>query len=303
VKFPAGYSVCFSDNGELLVCLGRNVVVIDVPSRTRISTSHPLSHPSKAAFSPNGSMLAVKATSGRIVVLDPRSGDVLFDHCNQNDGEGGEARFSPDGEALVDGSWDGAFTLREAGDSPILSREHFPGEMISRLTHDKTRLTWLIEHSPIVQAGEARPRAGFVTLRSWPFTPGAGRNLSFGFDMKNATLSPDGQNFCFIETPAFRLHVARISDGAVFASSEPFDHGGTGNEIAWSGDGVHIASVQAGKFVFYRAADLAPTGEVASQYPSSISFRPGAQEVALGSWSTSAIVPLSDVFHGGTTLK
>jgi hypothetical protein len=249
----------------MLACLGRNVVVIDVAARQRLSSSHPLSHPSNACFSPDGGTLAVKSTSGRIVIIEPRSGEVLLDHRNQKDGEGGEVQFSPEGDMLVDGSWGGGLTVRQAMDASIQSREQFPGEMIRRVTHDEDRRNWLFEHSPKFRPEQtSRPRS-YAVLRNWPFRP--------------------------------------VSDGAVVASSEPFDHGGTGNEIAWSTDGRHIASVQARKFVFYRASDLAVEGEVVSQYPASISFRAGAQEVALGSWNTSAIVPLSAVWQDGMALK
>jgi hypothetical protein len=49
--------------------------------------------------------------------------------------------------------------------------------------------------------------------------------------------------------------------------------------------------------MFCRASDLAVIGRVPSEYPSSIAFVPGGQNVALGSWDTSALVPLSDVFE------
>jgi WD40 repeat protein len=302
VKFPVGYTVRFSDDGALLACLGRNVVVIDVSARRRLSTSHPLSHPSDVAFSPDGATLVIKNTSGRIVIIDPRSGEVLRDHRNQKEGPGDEVQFSPDGDQLVDSSWSGELTVRQALDGSIHSREQFPGEMITRLTHDETRLNWLIEHQPIVRPGENFAPPAYVELRKWPFMPG-NANMSFGFDIDNATLSPDGRSICLIEKPAFRLHVAHVSTGALVASGDTFAHGGTGNEIAWSTDGRLIASVQARKFVFYRSSDLTILGEVSCEYPSSMSFRAGGQQVALGSWKKSAILPLSAVWQGGLTLK
>src|SRR5437870_2349322 len=134
MRFPKGYRVRFSDNGELLVCLGRNVVVIDTASRQRRSTSNPLSNPSDASFSPDGRTLAVKSTSGRIVVIDPRSGELLRDLRNQREGEGSGVLFSPHGDQLVDASWKGALTVRDAGDGTIVNREMFPGEMIPILS-------------------------------------------------------------------------------------------------------------------------------------------------------------------------
>jgi WD40 repeat protein len=269
--------------------------VIDIAARQRVSTSHPLSHPSHVAFSPGGEALAVKATSGRIVVIDPRSGEVLHDHMNEKEGEGSGVCFSPDGNGLVDGSWKGALTIRRARDSAILSREQFPGEMISRVTHNQSRRTWLVEHSPTVRPGENRPPPGYLSLRQWPFSPETTRTFSFGMHIQSATLSPDGSRFCFIQKwDERRLHIAQASDGQVLTSSIPLEAGGTGSELAWSVDGRHVATVSDGVFLFFRAADLANVGRVACQYPSSMAFLPGGEEMVLGSWNTTTIVKLGD---------
>jgi len=295
LKWPAAYDLSCSADGRLLACLGRNVVVIDIVARQRVSTSHPLSHPSHVAFSPGGEALAVKATSGRIVVIDPRSGEVLHDHMNQKEGEGSGVCFSPDGNGLVDGSWKGALTIRRARDSAILSREQFPGEMISRVTHDQSRRTWLVEHSPTVRPGENRPRPGYLSLRQWPFSPATTRTFSFGMHIQSGTLSPDGSRFCFIQKwDERRLHIAQASDGQVLTSSIQLEAGGTGSELAWSVDGRHVATVSDGVFVFFRASDLAVVGRVPCQYPSSMAFLPGGEEMVLGSWNTTTIMKLGD---------
>jgi WD40 repeat protein len=298
LKWPAAYDLSNSDDGQLLACVGRNVVVIDVAARQRVSTSHPLSHPSNTAFSPDGEALAVKATSGRIVVIDPRSGDLLYDHKNQKEGEGSEVCFSPDGDGLVDGSWNGVLTIRHARDSAVLSREHFPGEMITRLTHDQSRRAWLVEHSPTVRPGENVPPPGYTSVRRWPFEPKTTRTFSFGMHIQSASLSPDGSRFCFIQKwDERRLHIARSSDGQVLTRSIPLEAGGAGRELVWSGDGGHIAAVSDQMFVIFRATDLAVVGRVPCQYPSSIAFLPGGEELALGSWNTTTIVKLGDIME------
>jgi WD40 repeat protein len=300
MKWPAAYDLSCSDDGRLLACLGRNVVVIDITSRRRLSTSHPLSHPSHAAFSPGSSALAVKATSGRIVVMDPCSGKVLHDHKNQKEGEGSQVHFSPSGEELVDGSWDGALTIRSARASAILTRELFLGEMITRITHDLTRRIWLAEHKPTVRPGENMPAPGYITLRQWPFSTETTRTFSFGWHIESASLSPDGLRFCFIQKgDVRRLHVARTSDGQILSSSIPMEVGGTGSALAWSGDGQHIGAVSKGMFMFYRADDLAVVGRLPSKYPSSIAFLVGGGDLALGCWDKSAILKVSDVLIAG----
>lgn len=298
LKWPAAYDLSCSADGRLLACLGRNVVVIDIAARQRVSTSHPLSHPSHVTFSPSGEALAVKATSGRIVVIDPRSGEVLNDHMNQKEGEGSGVCFSPDGSGLVDGSWNGALTIRRARGSAILSRELFPGEMITRVTHDQSRRTWLVEHSPTVRPGENMPPPDYLSLRLWPFSPETTRTFSFGAHIESSTLSPDGSRFCFIQKwDERRVHIAQASDGQVLTSSTPLEAGGTGSELAWSGDGRHVVTVSKGMFVFFRASDLAVVGRVSCQYPSATAFLPGGEKMVLGSWNTTTIVKLGDVLE------
>jgi WD40 repeat protein len=296
LKWPKGYHISCSDDGRLLVCLGRNVVVIDVTARQRVSTSHPLSHPANATFSPNGETLAIKATNGRIVIIDPCSGEVLFDHKSQKDGEGSGIGFSPDGNELIDGSWRGELTIRSVLDGAILSRERFPGERLTRVTHDQSRRMWLVEHTPRVRPGENIPPPCYISICHWPFSCHTNRVLPIRANIESATLSPDGARFCFFRRQGERrICVALASNGEVIASSILFEYGGTGSELAWSRDGRHIAAVSKGMFVFMRADDLAVVGRVPCKYPSSIAFLPDGNELALGSWETTNIIRVADI--------
>jgi hypothetical protein len=303
IKWPAAYEVSRSDDGRLIACLGRNVVVVDVGERRRVSTSHPFSHPSHAAFAPDARSLAVKATSGRIVILEPQSGGVLFDHENQREGEGGNLAFAPGGRELVDGSWAGDLTVRNARDGLVRSRERFPHEMITRVSHDHSRRIWLVEHSPKSQTASLPPAPAYVTVSPWPFSAETTRYFRFGVHLCSATSSPDGSRFCFIEKRGDqRVCIARTSDGSIIASSAPTESGGTGSELAWSDDGRYIASVQARQFVLLDAADLSVIGGVPCQYPSDITFLQATNELVLGSWNTSSIVGVHDVIVGNVTL-
>jgi len=302
MNWPVGYTVACSDDGKSIVCLGRNVVVIDAERRQRASTSHPISNPSDVSFSSDGSHLAVKSTSGRIVLIDAKSGEVLRDYKNQKEGEGSQVCFSPAGDELIDGSWDGFITVRPTGNGAARMREAFPGEMIRRVSSDGDRLTWLFEHTPMALPGEQHPPLTYVSVRRWPFAPSTTRSLTFPLHIENATISPDGSQFCFIQKwDDRRVHIARISDGEPCARSEPTISGGTGAELAWSPDSRYIGSVQAGKFVFYRTVDMAVVGEVPCQYPSSVRFLPTGDQVILGSWKSSGVFRMADVLAGSAT--
>src|SRR5262249_34949764 len=129
-----------------------------------------LSHPSSATFSASGDALAVKATSGHIVVLNPETGVIIADHRNQEEGEGSNLTCTADGEYLVDGSWDGAFTVRHMLTGETLLRDEFRGQMISRVTHDEHRQRWVVEQQPKAYGGENAPPPGYVSVVEWPFS-------------------------------------------------------------------------------------------------------------------------------------
>jgi len=298
IKWPAAYDMAYSPDGRLLACVGRNVVVIDVEARQRIATIHPISHPSSVAFSPDGNVLAVKSTSGRIVLIDPNSGEVLFDHLNQKEGEGSAVRFSPDGDQLVDGSWNGGVTVRSAFEKTILLQHRYPGERIGRVTHDQTGRTWLIEHSPKASAGKQMPEPGYVSVWSWPLSQGYARKFGFGIHFESATISPDGRFFCFIQKwDPRRLRIARIDDGAIIASSRPIEAGGTGSALAWSSDCKFVGVVTNDRFEFYRATDLAFVGQRECQYPSSLAFAPDQTTAMLGTWKKTIPTTLADILQ------
>ena len=177
--------------------------------------------------------------------------------------------------------------------------------MIHRISHDKTRSTWLFEHHPRFRQRDPPnvPVRGYVRLRKWPFSSTSNRVVHLPFNITEATLHPNGRTFCFTEaSPTRHLYVARISDGSILAKSARLGNDRV-KEMMWRTGGEIIGAVQRRGFVFYRSSDLAILGEVPAEYPSSVAFRPGTQEVALGTWNEFAIVLLSDILRGGITLN
>jgi hypothetical protein len=169
--------------------------------------------------------------------------------------------------------------------------------MINRLSHDRTRRLWLVQHSPKVRAGENLPPPSYVTVREWPFTPEGSVVHSLGMRIDEATLSPDGSRFCFIEVaPIRRLHVARASDSQIVATSDPVDHRVL--ELTWSNNGRLIGSVQDQRYVFYHSTSLKTEAVLPMRYPSHLLFMPDDETVALGSWETSIVLNLRDVLAG-----
>ena len=73
VRLGRSYDVSVAPDEASVVSLGRNVVRWDVVRQRRLSSSHPLSHPSYLDWAVSGSSVIVKNTAGRSVILDPLS--------------------------------------------------------------------------------------------------------------------------------------------------------------------------------------------------------------------------------------
>ena len=172
--------------------------------------------------------------------------------------------------------------------------------MITRISHDSRRRTWLFQHNPVARPGENWPAYSRLILRKWPFAKHKIMQLSLGCYIYSATLSPDATQICLIGGGEAVKGVSslRASTGKILARSGAIKIGGTGCELAWSADSKYIGSVQDRRFVFYRASGLAIIGEVPCQYPSGVCFLPQGNQLALGSWNSSVLVDFADVLAG-----
>jgi WD40 repeat protein len=303
-KMTVGYEIACSNQHKLVACIGGRINIFDVEQRQKIVSCRPIANPSDAAFSPNGRFLAVKSTRGRIVVLNSFTGEVICDHKNQKEGEGCEVHFSPDGEMLIDASWDGWITVRKAFEPKIVSREEFPREMICQISHDLSRRKWLFMHIPKLQPGQKCNDPSYLILRDWPFGENNFQRIPLDPDISSshtATISPDASRICY-EHNVYRVHrvcILRAEDGKVetIANTD-----GVRGRLVWSWDCQIIAAAQRfkgeSKFTFYRSSDLSVLGEVPCEYPDSICFLPDTDQVVLGSWRFSRLARLEDFLSG-----
>ncbi len=299
------YETACTADGKMFVCVGRRINGFDVGNRQKILSARPFPHASHSDFSPDNKKLAVKHTSGRIVILDLATGDVMRDFKNQKEGEGSEVFFSPDGQELVDGSWNGVISIRKLRGTGT-SIKQFPNEMIDRISHDSQKRSWLIQHKKKVQTGQKWSEYDYLVLRRWPLFERKQKVFSFDCYLRSATISPDGSRICLIgrrRNSANRwIQVVRVSDSKIIAINTEIEIGGTGSELAWSTDSNLVGSVQKRRFVFYRASDLVALRVLPCQYPSSICFLSNDDQVVLGTWNSSALVSISDVLMGNVKM-
>lgn len=287
LKLPTTYAFSASPDGNLIAALGRNVVVANTRTLRKLSSAHPVSHPSRACFNGDGTLLAVKSTSGRIVVMRVTDSLVLCDHSNQREGEGSALHFSPCGEFLVDGSWAGQVVVREALRPSAANRFEFDGEMITGVSPSGDCQLWLVTHQPRTPPGAITHEPAYLTVWQWPLTKPKKTIRPLLANVESCVLSPDGKRIALVgldETLGqWALQVLSISGKELCRS--PIDTGGTGSTLRWSADGASIGSIQRGRIAVYASADLSESASYPLEYPSDICFSSDHSFIALGTWT------------------
>lgn len=293
LKIGKSFSVAFSPDSQTLATLGRYIFIWDMQSRTKRIRAHPFAHPSWLSFSPSGEHLAVKSTSGQIVLLSVHDGAVIHDFCNSNDGEGSNLRFSACGAFIVDASWFGRIFVRNAASGKIEFTADFPGEMITSVHSDSKGKTWVFEHHPLATSDHLPPAACYFSIWRWPFGLGGYKVLPTRMPfVTDSALAPDATRLAVVHgAPPLELVVFNLIDGVRLASCSVIC-GGTGSAMAWSPESALLGSIQDGKAVLYRTRTLEKHLEFTLPYPSDIEFSPDGDCVAIGSWQSGLVLPL-----------
>src|SRR5262245_37551238 len=114
--------------------------------------------------------MAVKSTSGQIVVLDAQCGQTVVDFENAEDGEGSNLRYSPCGSYIVDGTWSGLLSVRRASSG---SREFVQDfRDIIRSVHGlDDGKHWVIAHGAKATSDD-QPPLNYFSVWRWPFGSG-----------------------------------------------------------------------------------------------------------------------------------
>ncbi|SDO21312.1 hypothetical protein SAMN04488061_0583 [Filomicrobium insigne] len=284
-KIGTSYAVAISPDGQRLSTVGRDVSMWDLRTRSKIWRASPLADPACTVFSPDGSTLAVKGSSGHIIVADVKSGRRLVDFNNMTDGEGSNLRYSTCGEYIVDATWNGRLMVRTAKSGCTEFAQDFPDEMIQSIHRSADGKMWVIVHACKAISDDAPPAPDYFSLWSWPFRSGEFRVLPerVAFS-RTSSLLPDGSLLAVVHgAPPENLSVFQLSDGAC-VETVAIQSGGTGHAIGWSADGQLIGSVQDNVVVFYAWPSLAKCHEIELACPSDLAYSLRGDVLVLGSW-------------------
>lgn len=286
--------VVFNPDGASLLALSRDINLWSVAERKKKWRVHPFSHPSDAVFSANGERIAVKNTSGQIVILDGTSGQTLIDFRNQSEGEGSNLCFSPTGTELIDGSWGGALTVRNATSGEIVFRRDFPGEMISRVLKSQNRGILLSEHKPKATSPDKPPADCYFIAWTWPFCTAKSERLSIRFPrVVCSALNHSGTELAVVfGAPPKRMVLVDLKSQVIIWERE-VTLGGSGSALKWSPCQQYLAAVQKDRIAVYRTEDGAFLGCRSMKYPSDVEFSKDSTLIAFGSWQHGLIEPFT----------
>lgn len=294
LRLPTSYALCVSQSERLIAAIGRNVVIADLESRRRLSSSHPLSHPSHADFSADERLLVIKSTWGEIVVLDTASGEKLSSHRPRQQDEGAAIRFSADGDFLVDGSWSGEVRVRQASNLSAVESFAFKGEMINAVSRSERGDLWLFAHTTKYKPEVAETPRPYLSLWKWPLRAVESTINVCLKTLDAAALAPTAPYIAavgFCEQTSGRVLRMLSTSGTLLASTS-LSIGGTGSSTRWSRDSKLVGTVSKGEFVIYSAPALTPYATYPEEYPADLAFLSNGAEVVLGSWSAGRIAAL-----------
>jgi hypothetical protein len=285
LRIGQSYDVKVAPDERTLVALTNSRVAVWDLSSGEVVASREFSDSAYVDFSPEGSRIAVVNTSGECRVFTADGLDEVTRLIEQGLGEGPGVLFGPDGDLLVQASWNGDIVVWNVPDGELVHRERERGRMIEALAHRPDRK--LFAYASAVR-GESEVD---VRVRYWPFDehdPEDALRLTEGHPSIQAmALDSEG-----------RLAIRASDHLSVF---DPAGHrlascnaqiSGVGGSVAWSArgelaatdrrpDGAHGVSVLTAGLEEVWATDV--------PYACAVDFSNSGDLLAVGSWEAGAV--------------
>ena len=283
LKLGSSYECAFSPDGNYVAAVSLFVSMWGVRSGAKIWKAHPLKHPSQICFDPSGERLAVKSTSGKVMLLDAHSGEVVADLGSRGDAEGGAMAFTPDGSRLVDSSWTDGLLVRDVLTGAIQYAEKRPNDMARGVHVDSRGQQWVIWHSCRATTSNRSPDEDYVDVRQWPFSEHEPRRVGLGsFFVRDTALSGAGTLLAVSydgRDPWRKVRVLDLSSHR-WVGETPTD---MCFGLAWSTADDRIATVQRDAIIEYSWPGLVKVASWPMEYPQAVAYSPAGDRLALGS--------------------
>lgn len=301
IQIGPSFELRFDPTSSRAISVGRNISVWNLETKTRVTRSHPLKHPSHVNWSPDGEKICVKATSGELVIVDAKTLKVQTQLQSKRAGEGCECVFSPDGLRLLDGTWDGTLATYDINSQRRLLDHTFPECMVTALTSSPTYTRAATVIQPKLSAGLGPGPQHTICLVEWTTTGLELRTLPNSWDKIQAITFDSSENqLAILRQDGGRIEgcieVVNLTSGHAIAS-RPCTLSWNGGSITWSPDGEVLGSVESDGFHFYDTTNLQESGHVPLQYACHVEFSRDGKFIALGAWS-GGVVRLTESILG-----
>jgi len=293
IKIKKSYDVAFSPDSETIVTLGRDVSFWSINKRTKNWSCHPLSHPSRCTISPDGTKIAVKNTSGKIVLLDPLNGALIDTFSTVALGEGSNLYFSSDSQFILDGSWGGVLACRNASTGEVAWHREFSHEMICWVDSDSTRRYVFTEHNPKAIGRYDSPADSYLMKWIWPIGEPSPEKVVLGVPfLRKSQVSPKGDRVAVVYgAPPRTLAVLDQGDSHTIWTTQ-IDQGGSGTGLCWSPDANYLALTVSNGVVVFEGETGTRRRSFELDFPCAVCYSPNGKLLALGSWKEGFIVDI-----------
>jgi WD40 repeat protein len=264
--------------------------MLDICTHKSLFAVRPIANPSHVDFSPDERCVVVKGTSGRTIILDAETGELLCDFRNQKEGEGDSALFTACSRFVISVSWSGLFSVRDIRTLDVVFSQTYSDCQL-------TRLSATADRSLFVYSVGGRPRSPggltpcTVALHRWPTRSTTTEQLPKEWEaIWGLQVSPSGRFLALVHgTPPDILEIYDIARSRTVAQCSW--SGGPGCSIAWSRDEKSLVANGDDCFRVYALKKLKVVCELPVQYPCFVQFSPTEDLIALGSWKKSFVIP------------
>lgn len=301
-RIGAAYGVTFSQSGLFLGQVGRQVVAYDVVERKAVTRSQwHYPHPSAAVFGTTDRWMAVRSTTGAMVVIDLTSSQLLSRVRVPGDTADDSSLFSCDDQHVDEACSSGTLRIRRVSDLRVEYLEQHPSVMLGPASVSRAGETWAIAFNG-KHLDQPHPPPCRIEIRRWPLS-GAHRQVlgdQFGH-IAGLALTPTADRIAILERQPrkglpseFVISLMSVSRRSVEErATHPLWRSHRG--FAWDPSGRFLVVGTDLGHALLDGNSLAPIGYLSGQYPSDAAFSPDGRLLALGYWGYGLVLPTVDL--------